>query len=146
VLEFFVRPFLPLGFRPLRKADFSSPQLREGIGKFMPNLNLDDSATQQAMRDFRVPLSLIDQIRGLSRLAYAHAAKCAAPTLVIQGSRDDVVRVPRTRKLIARFRQPPRYVEVDSAHDLTIAQNPAYPQVEAAVVEFARSISRHSAA
>ncbi len=139
--EFFVRPFLPLGFRPLRKADFNNPQLREGIAKFMPGVNLDDTATQQAMRDFRLPLSLIDQVRGLSKIAYAQAARISMPALVIQGSRDDVVRTPQTRKLMARFPVQPRYVEVDSAHDLTSPDNPAWPQVESAVMDFARGLA-----
>ena len=29
--EFVIRPFLPLGFRPMRKADFSNTRLRQGI-------------------------------------------------------------------------------------------------------------------
>ena len=136
--EFFVRPFLPLGFRPLRKADFGSPQLRLGIGKFMPGIDLDDPATQAAMRDFRVPLGLIDQVRAISRAALAGAAHAVAPTLVVQGTRDDVVRPPQTRQLIRRLPVQPRYIEVDAGHDLALPQSPAWPQVEAAVIDFAR--------
>jgi len=136
--EFFVRPFLPLGLRPLRKADFGSPQLRQGIAKFMPGINLDDPATQEAMRDFRLPLGLIDQVRGLSRVAFAQAGEVTVPTLVVQGSRDEVVRPATTRKLLRRFPSAPRLVEINSAHDMTLPENAAWPQVEAAVVEFAR--------
>ena len=136
--EFFVRPFLPLGFRPLRKADFGSPQLRQGIGKFMPGIDLDDPATQAAMRDFRMPLGLIDQVRAISRAALAGAAHAAAPILVVQGARDDVVRPPQTARLVRRLPVKPRYVEVDAGHDLILPENPAWPQVEAAVIDFAR--------
>ena len=62
-----MRPFLPIGFRPLRKADLADPKLRQGLAKFMPGIDLDDPATQAALRDFRMPLGLIDQLRGLSR-------------------------------------------------------------------------------
>ncbi len=142
VVEFFVRPFLPIGFRPLRKADFGDPKLREGIAKFMPGLNLDDPATQTAIRDFRVPLGLIDQVRTLSRRMWAALPQVTAPTLVVQGTRDSVVRTPQTRRLLRRLPNGARYVEVEAEHDLTLPENPAWPQVEAAVVTFARDVLR----
>jgi len=140
VIEFFVRPFLPIGFRPLRKADFTNPQLRQGISKFMPGLDLDDPAAQAAMRDFRVPLGLIDQLRTLSRRLWAALPQVDMPVLVVQGTRDSVVRVGQTRKLLGRLPDGAQYVEVDSEHDLTLPENPAWPQVEAAVVGFAQNI------
>jgi carboxylesterase len=140
VIEFFVRPFLPIGFRPLRKADFGDPRLREGIGKFVPGLDLDDPVVQNAMRDFRVPLGLIDQLRALSRRVWAAAPEVRAPVLMLQGTRDPVVLTSRTRRLAARLPRPPHYVEVDSEHDLTTPDNPVWPEVEAVVVEFAQSI------
>ncbi len=140
VIEFFVRPFLPIGFRPLRKADFGDPKLRRGIAKFMPGLNLDDPATQAAMRDFRLPLSLIDQVRGLSRRMWTALPQVRAPMLVVQGTRDSVVRTPQTRKLLRRLKNDVRYVEVEAEHDLTLPGNPAWPQVAAAVGAFSSEI------
>jgi carboxylesterase len=145
VVEFFVRPFLPIGFRPLRKADFANPQLRQGIAKFVPGLDLDDPATQAAMRDFRAPLGLIDQVRVLSRRVWATAQQVGLPVLVVQGTRDSVVRTPQTRRLAARLAQPPRYVEVDSEHNLTMPDNPVWPEVRAAVISFAREIALREA-
>lgn len=142
LVEFFVRPFLPIGFRPLRKADFGDPKLREGIAKFMPGLNLDDPATRAAIRDFRVPLGLIDQVRALSRRMWAALPQVNAPALVVQGAQDSVVRTPQTRRLLGRLPNGAQYVEVNSEHDLTLAENPAWPQVEAAVVAFARNMLR----
>lgn len=139
-VEFLVRPFLPTGFRPLRKADFASPQLRQGIAKFMPGLDLDDPATQRAMRDFRVPLGLIDQVRGLSRRMAAAAPGIEAPVLLVQGTRDSVVRTPQTRRLLRRLKSGASYLEVDSEHDLTLRTNPAWPVVEAAVATFAQDL------
>ncbi len=140
IVEFFVRPFLPIGLRPLRKADFGDPKLREGIAKFMPGLNLDDPATQAAMRDFRVPLGLIDQVRMLSRRMWAVLPQADVPVLVVQGVYDSVVRTPQTRRLLKRLPRVAQYVEVESQHDLTLPENPAWPQVEAAVVAFARAV------
>ena len=142
MVEFFVRPFLPIGFRPLRKADFTNPQLRQGIAKFVPGLDLDDPAAQVALRDFRVPLGLIDQVRGLSARMLAAAPEVAAPVLVVQGTRDPVVRAAQTRRLLRRFNNGHSYIEVDAGHDLTLPENPAWPAVEAAVTGFALEISQ----
>jgi esterase/lipase len=141
IVEFFVRPFLPIGFRPLRKADFGDPRLRQGIAKFAPGLDLDDPAGQAVLREFRVPLGLVDQVRALSRQAWAAAPGVAVPVLVVQGAQDGVVRAPQTRRLVARLAQPVRYVEVNSDHDLTMPDNPAWPEVEAAVLSFAREVA-----
>lgn len=145
LIEFIVRPFLPIGFRPLRKADLADPRLRQGLAKFMPGLDLDDPATQAALRDFRVPLGLIGQVRGLSRRMLAAVPAIDAPTLVVQGTRDSVVRTAQTRRLLRRFPSRPAYVEVDSEHDLTLPENPAWPAVEAAVATFAHSIEASDA-
>jgi len=145
IVEFFVRPFLPIGFRPLRKADFGDPKLREGIARFVPGVNLDDPATQAAMRDFRLPLGLIDQVRMLSRRMWAVLPQINLPVLLVQGVHDSVVRVPQTRRLLERFPNAVQYVEVESEHDLTLSENPAWPQVEAAVVAFARRLSEGEA-
>ncbi len=139
--EFFVRPFLPVGFRPLRKADFSDPRLREGIRGFIPDVDLDDSQAQTAMRDFRVPLSLIDQVRAAGRRMLAAAPQVMARALVIQGSRDSVARPAGARKLLARLPRGTRYVEVDGEHDLMRPGNPAWPEVERVLLDFANEIA-----
>ena len=135
--EFFVRPLLPIGFRPLRKADFANPQLRQGLAKFMPGLDLDDLAVQAAMRDFRVPLRLIDQLRGLSRRMLAAVPTVNVPVLVVQGT---ACVACRKLRLLHRLTNGAAYVEVDGEHDLTLPENPAWPSVEAAVIEFAEGI------
>ncbi len=143
-VEFAVRPFLPLGFRPLRKADFANPQLRQGIGNFMPDLNLDDPEVQAAVRGFRVPLGLIDQVRGFSRAGLEAAPKEQVPVLVVQGKRDQVARSSHTGRLIAKLPRKPAYVEVDSDHNLTDINNPAFGQVRQAVLDFAATIAAHA--
>lgn len=139
--EFFVRPFLPPGFRPLRKADFSDSRLRQGIRGFMPDVDLDDPQVQAAMRDFRVPLSLIDQVRAAGRRMLAAAPQVAPRTLIIQGSRDSVARPAGARKLLARLPRGTRYVEVDGEHDLMRPGNPAWPDVERTLLDFAAEVT-----
>ena len=139
-VEFFVRPFLPLGFRPLRRADFDNRQLRQGMEKFLPGVDLDDPAVRAAMRGFRVPLGLIDQIRAVSRQARAAAPRAHVPTLVVEGARDSVARPAQTRALIDRLPTEPAHIVVDSEHDLTAPQNPAWPEVRQSVLDFVLSI------
>ena len=121
-VEFAVRPFLPIGFRPMRRADFGNPQVRQGIEKFMPGIDLDDPAVRGAMRDFRVPLGLIDQIRGVSRQALRAAPDASVPVLVVQGRRGTGRSACANQALIGRLPRQPAYVEVDSDHNLTDAQ------------------------
>ncbi len=139
--EFFVRPFLPVGFRPLRKADFSDLRLAAGIRGFMPDVDLGDPQVQAAMRDFRVPLSLIDQVRTAGRRMLAAAPQVTPPVLIIQGSRDTVARPAGARKLLARLPRGARYVEVDGEHDLMRPGNSAWPDVERALLDFAAEVT-----
>jgi len=139
-----LRPLLSSGMRPFRRADLSDPKLRQGMAKFLPGADLEDPDTQQALRDFRVPISLIEEIIGVSRLAYERASAVVSPVLVVQGTRDEVVRVPLTQKLIERFSGAAEYVEVDSGHDLTQPSNPAWPTVSAAVLRFAGGLPGRS--
>jgi esterase/lipase len=138
--EFFVRPFLPIGFRPMRKADLSSPSFRAGIDKFVPGLDLDDPDVQAAVRDFRVPLGLIDQLRRLSRHMLTAATSISTPVLIVQGTRDSVARPASARKLLAKLPESTRYVEVNSEHDLTLPTNPCYHEVEQLVTSFANTL------
>jgi carboxylesterase len=139
--EFLIRPFLPLSFSPMRKADFTSEQLRRGITNFIPDLDLDDPDVQAAIRGFRVPLGLIDQLRAVSRGALTAAGKAGVPVLVIQGTRDAVSRPAWTRRLIDKLPQRPVSVEVDSDHNLTDPAAPAWPAVRRAVLDFAADIA-----
>ena len=138
--EFFVRPFLPLGFKPMRKADFTDPQVRANVEKFMPGIDLSDGETQRSVRDFRVPLGIIDQLRAVSRRAKGAARKIDLPVLVVQGTRDSVVRPEQTVKLAGRLPVKPHMVEVDSEHNLTAEDNPSWPETRRALIGFAESL------
>lgn len=139
-VEFLARPFLPTGFRPMRRADFDSPQMRQGMEKFMPGVDLDDPAVRSAVREFRVPLGLIDQVRAVSRKALKAAAGARVPTLVVQGAQDSVALPEQTQALAGRLPSAPAFVSVDSEHNLTDLNNPAWPGVRHAVLDFVRSV------
>jgi pimeloyl-ACP methyl ester carboxylesterase len=93
------------------------------------------------MRDFRVPLSLIDQVRAAGRRMLAAAPQVAPRTLIIQGSRDSVARPAGARKLLTRLPRGTRYVAVDGEHDLMRPGNPAWPDVERTLLDFAAEVT-----
>lgn len=129
------------GVQPFRlfKPDFTDPQMRAGILNFMPDANLDDPQVQQAIRDFRLPLSLFEQIHQAGHAAYKLASKLpgSLPVLVLQGTADDLVRPELTRHWINHFSGQVEYQEVAGKHDLPKPDADAWPTVVDAVTQFA---------
>ena len=141
IIGFIIRPFLPRYFQPFRKADFSDPKIRDGIKKFMPQANLDDSTTQDEIRQIKVTISMFAQLRNMSKSVYKNAKSVKIPLLVIQGMQDKVVVPQLTRRLLRRFPNSKfKYFEVDAEHDLTVTSNPAWTDIENAVSDFAESL------
>jgi len=135
-------PFLRRVFRsvrPLRRANFANPQLMAGIGEFLPGIDLQDPEVQQALREFAIPTTLIDELlcagRGLARAAPLLKMR----VLIVQGVEDPLVRRQRTRALLPRFRAPLEYVEVPGAHDLLDPASPGHVGLLRAVIDFAGS-------
>jgi carboxylesterase len=135
-----LRSFLARGIRPFQRANLGDPRLRQNLGKFLPGADLDDPDVQRAVREFRVPVSLIEEVIGVSRLAYTQAGAVQSPVLVVQGKRDEVVRGPLTLRLLRRFSGPVEYLEVDSGHALTQPSNPVWPVVSDAILRFADGV------
>jgi carboxylesterase len=129
-------------FKPFKvlKLDINNPEVRAGILKFMPGLNLDDPETQKAVADFAVPINLINQIRIAGQEAYTAAPKVRTPTLVLQGRHDDLVRPEITQELISRLSGITEYIEVNGQHDLVFKDRPAWKEVEQNVVRFTQKL------
>ena len=126
--------------RPLRRADFSDPKLMAGIAEFLPGLDLQDRDVQQAVREFAIPTSLIEELlkagRGLARAA----PTLKMPLLVVQGIEDPLVRRKRTRALLREVRAPLEYVEVPGAHNLLDPESPGHDRLLRHVDGFAESL------
>jgi pimeloyl-ACP methyl ester carboxylesterase len=120
------------------KLDMNNPEVRSGILNFMPGLNLDDPETQAAVRDFGVPIHLINQIRIAGNEAYRLAPQITAPALVIQGRNDELVQPEFTQQLMSRLGGTTQYSEVNGAHDLVFADRPAWSQIEHLTLQFAK--------
>lgn len=125
------------------KPDFHDPETRAGIRKFMPDADLDDPQVQQAIRDFRLPTRMFDEIRRAGHAGYAAAPNIRIPKLVIQGSDDKLVLPHITRQLVKRLPAPIKYVEVQGEHDLPEFSAPAWPETREVILVFA-DIARKS--
>lgn len=140
VLKYIVPQFKPF---KLMKPDFSDPEMRANIGQYMPEADLDDPEVQQAIINFAVPVSMIDQIRVAGQRAYKAADSIISPTLVIQGTQDQLVQPEMTRRFIRRFRAKLEYTEVDADHNLTDSANGAWNALCGAIDTF---IATHNTA
>lgn len=127
--------------KPLRYADFSAIEVRRALLRMYQNIDLDDPQIQQALRQTTLSLDAIAQVRQLGRRAFDRAAKIDVPTLVIQGSRDKVVRSPCTARLRNRLpNQGVQYREVNAGHDLVDPESNGWNQVKDSLLAFAETI------
>ncbi len=133
------------GVQPFRlfKPDFANPEVRAGIQNFMPDANLDDPQVQQAIRDFRLPLSLFEQIYQAGHTAHrlAPTLPSTLPVLVLQGADDDLVRPALTRRWIKRISGSVQYLEVPGKHDLPKSESAGWSEVQAAITRFAARLT-----
>jgi carboxylesterase len=134
--------------RPFRllKMDFNDPRVRKGMADFMPGVDLDDPEVQRAVRDFTFPVGSLVEVRNAGRGAWTAAERVGCPALVLQGTRDMLVRPAFTQRLLERMPVRPEYRELKAAHDLPDVRAPAWPEVRAAALEFANRLNVEEAA
>jgi carboxylesterase len=124
--------------KPFRRANFNNPRLRNFLGQFLQDADLDDPEVQQLVRRTTLPVDLLDQIHALGQHAYQLAAQIDRPALILQGRHDPVVKPELTQQLMRQFTGPIEYVEIDAQHDLIDPALPDWPQVERALLDFVR--------
>jgi len=125
-------------FKPFKlfKPDFTSPEFRDGVSKFMPGFDFDDPQHQAAVREFAVPVRILAQVRDVGLKAYANAPKISVPTLVIQGTRDPLVIPENTRRLAQRLGGASGFVEVDGEHEINRSDLSSWSVVRQAALAF----------
>jgi len=126
--------------RPFSRASFDDPRLRDFLGGLLPELNLNDPATQSTLRQLRVPSSFAEQIFSVGKAAGNAAPHVSTPTLIVQGLNDEAVRPAPTRQLLQRFRGPLQYLEVVADHDLVQPDKPGYAQLRDSALHFASTL------
>ncbi|MBC8098944.1 MAG: alpha/beta fold hydrolase [Armatimonadetes bacterium] len=125
----------------LMKPDFNDPKTREGILNFMPGADLDNPAVQAAVKDFAIPMQMIDQIRLTGQRAYQAAPTVKCPALVLQGRQDTLVLPAITQQLMGRMGGAVQYTEVDGEHDIIASEKPAWDEITQAVLTFAALVA-----
>ncbi len=124
-------PFLPLArrvvkeLRPFANADFGNPSTRKVFEAMNPALDLDDPTVQVALRDVRLPLSALDELRKTGQGALRVARRVRCPVLVIQGFDDRTVPPWTTRRLVERFAGRVTLIEVPGDHQLVRLDHPS---------------------
>ncbi len=132
--------------KPFGRADFADPRLREGIRQFMPDVDLDDGEVQAALRELRLPAQVLGRVRRSGQLGYHSAAYVTAPTLIIQGAQDKLVKPAVTRRLAARLPNLDAYVELPGEHELIRGVDHTWPAIADSVRQFVRKIEARLAA
>lgn len=135
VLRYVIPQFKPF---KLFKPDFSDAETRAGIRKFMPDVDLDDVKVREGILNFSVPTGIVDQVRQVGEMAHRQAGRVNVPTLIVQGTADELVLPAITRQFMGRLGHGVRYVEVDGAHDLTNDMGKHWVDVEKALLDFVR--------
>ena len=106
--------------RPFKDADFDDAEVRAGFERLMPDIDLKDPEVQIYLREqVTLPLSVIHEVFRLGAEAHRLARSVAAPTLVIQGRDDQMVRPKLTQRLVERLGGTQRtYQEIPGPHEL----------------------------
>ncbi len=141
-------PVLRLLFRtvqPFKNANFADPVERQNIQTVLPEADLDDAATQQALRQFAVPRQILDQVRAVGKRAYANAPSLNGPGLVVQGSADEVVQVASTQQLTARLGQGFQYAELATDHQFIRPENDGFFHLSRSILHYLDSIQAYDA-
>ena len=123
--------------KPFGRADFADPKFRDTLHQFMPEADLDDAEVQQAIRELRIPIRVLGQVRRSGQLGYRAAAHVTAPTLVIQGAHDPLVKPAVTKRLATRLPNLAAYVEVPGDHEIINANDASWPLIAEAVRRYA---------
>ncbi len=124
-------------FSPYAKADFGDPEVRRFFHEMDPTFDLDDPATQDLLRErSTIPFSVIDQMRRVTDRGRKAARSVTAPTLLVQGTRDDTSTVARSRRLAGSLRGPLTLRELDADHLIVDDQKPSWPALRDSVLAF----------
>lgn len=136
-----LRVFFP-EVRPFRllRLDFSKPEVREGIRNFMPDIDFDDPQALQTIRDLRLPINVLDQIRQVGQRAFNLAPQLKMPAFILQGTDDTLVTPQLTRKIVSRYGGIVHYLEVPAEHDVINSSAPYWPRVVSGLREFVEQL------
>jgi carboxylesterase len=112
-----------------------NPAMRAQMQRIMPEADLDDPAVIALLQEKAVlPTAVLAEIRTLGAEAYKIADQIHCPTLIIQGTQDDLVDKRLTRQLLQRLPTAVTYHEIPADHEF-LKENLLFRQL---VVNFLR--------
>ncbi len=135
-----VQPLLPT-IHPFRRANFSDERFRTALLRFLPDANLDDPEVQQTIRALEIRTSVIAEVRRVGRLGGEAAGAVAAPTLVIQGTRDILVHPSITAELARRFPNLVGLATADADHEMAHMDDARSRDLQPLIAHFATMIA-----
>jgi carboxylesterase len=122
--------------RPFEKADFNDVSVRAEFKKMLPEVDLDNLEIQTQLRKLvTLKTESLVQLREIGKLALANAPKVVSPSVVIQGTEDTTVIPPYTKKLVERFANKPKYIEIAGSHEFTKPLDPCYAKLQQVFLE-----------
>lgn len=126
-------------FKPFKlfQPDFNDPDFRAGLNEWLPSVDLDDAETQNRIKDFAVPTTMINQVRIAGNHARQSVPHIKVPTTVIQGRQDELVKPELTQILVKYMTTDVNYITVDGDHDLTDTSKPHWQKVKAIIQQYA---------
>lgn len=134
------RALLPVSIKPFNFIPVQHPMMMEELFQYLPEIDPADPDQQAELRQITIPLYILDQLREVAREGFNAAAQVHAPTLIIQGAQDPMIRPASTELLARSMTAPVRRKTVDGPHSLTMPHNPALNKVLELVVDFGNEI------
>lgn len=133
-----IKVVLP-NFKPFSifKPDWDDTDFRNTIGAWLPSANIDDPQVREEILQFVVPTGIMNQVRIAGNHARQSVSHITAPTTVIQGRQDELVKPELTQTLVQNMSTDVNYILLDGDHNLTDTQKPHWEKVKAHIQQYA---------
>ncbi len=125
-------------FGPLdHGSPLDNPELRQFFARAAPELDLERPEVRAELRRrVRLHTATLTQLWQLAIGSGGAARAVHAPTLIVQGKTDRVVRAHDTRDLARRFSGPVQLHELDAGHLVLDSTGPRWPAVRDVILDF----------
>jgi carboxylesterase len=115
-----------------------NPELRQFFARAAPDLDLDRPEVRAELRRrVRLRTATVTQLWRLAIGSGSAASAVQAPTLILQGKTDPVVRARDTRDLARRFGGPVRLHELEAGHLLLDSTASGWTSIRELILSFA---------
>jgi carboxylesterase len=111
--------FVRREYRPFDGLDPADSDVRKFFEDTLPGIDMDDpDLLRDVVQQSVIRMDVIHELRKLGRRAEKLAKRVTAPTLVVQGRQDRIVRPRDTDHLVARLNGPVDYRKIEGDHML----------------------------